>query len=488
LKERSRESHGFRTGDGDLGTGEMNETTKNATTGWSSRARIPALILSILLAVPPLAGAQKELYPGVRVPKGYHLTLERTVGSGVTRYTLVKRRGARQVVRVARIVKGAPYALRSTISQGHVAGSGPLFERTSSMCRRYHCLVGVNGDFFYHDGLPAGSVMTGGEPVIYPRKQSRPHLVIARDGSLRLGGLELSSKLTLRYPKLRERPREGPTAPVDEAIGKTPLAGPLDAGPAFEEYDEVRSIAISKLNVPRKGERVVMYTQRFGSRTETSHKGVELVLEPVESSNRIRVGRSLTMRFAALREHAGNSAIPKNGAVLSAKGDGAKTLAALWDDVRSGAARRDVVLRIDADPSAWDVLAGNPTLLRDGKAVDPGNSGFARARHPRTLVGWTREGDVLLVTVDGRRPGRASGMSLREAASLMKRLGAINALNLDGGGSTTFVVKGTVKNRPSDRLVRRGGRTVKVTASRRGERVLRYVERQVAVALLVVHR
>lgn len=481
-------------------------------TGWSSRARVPALILSVLLAVPPLAGARQELYPGVKVPAGYRLTLKRTVASGLTRYTLVKKRGVRQVVRVARLAEDAPYALRSVISQGRVAGSGPLFERTSSMCRRYDCLVGVNGDFFYHDGLPAGSVLTGGEPVIYPRKRSRPHLVIARDGGMRLGELTLSSKLVMRYPKVRERRSKESSTPADQSIGAalpvpvapagltapadltalTGLTAPANptspTGPTLEEYDEVRSTAISKLNVARRGEKIVLYTRRFGPRTETKSNGTELVLDPVESSGGIRVGRSIVMRFAKLRERAGNSKIPKNGAVLSAKGDGAKALAQLWEDVRSGAARRDVVLRIDADPSAWDVVAGNPILLRDGKRIDPGDSGFARARHPRTLVGWTSAGDVLLVTVDGRRPGRASGMSLREAASLMKRLGAVNALNLDGGGSTTFVVDGAVKNRPSDRLVRRGGRTVKVTASRRGERVLRYIERKVAVALLIVPR
>jgi exopolysaccharide biosynthesis protein len=55
-----------------------------------------------------------------------------------------------------------------------------------------------------------------------------------------------------------------------------------------------------------------------------------------------------------------------------------------------------------------------------------------------------------LITIDGRQPGRAIGMSFGELQALLARLGAIDALNLDGGGSTTMVVGGEVVNRPSD--------------------------------------
>src|SRR5919109_521873 len=79
-------------------------------------------------------------------------------------------------------------------------------------------------------------------------------------------------------------------------------------------------------------------------------------------------------------------------------------------------------------------------------------------RHPRTAIGVDDAGRVLLVVVDGRR--RTSvGMDLVQLANLMRRLGAVSALNLDGGGSSTMVVRGKVKNRPSDETVRRGGFT-----------------------------
>jgi exopolysaccharide biosynthesis protein len=80
---------------------------------------------------------------------------------------------------------------------------------------------------------------------------------------------------------------------------------------------------------------------------------------------------------------------------------------------------------------------------------------FVAGRQPRTLAGVRPDGTLLLVTVDGRLPGWSVGMTLPEAARLMRSLGARDALNLDGGGSTTMVVRGEVVNRPADRVERR---------------------------------
>ena len=105
-----------------------------------------------------------------------------------------------------------------------------------------------------------------------------------------------------------------------------------------------------------------------------------------------------------------------------------------------------------------EAVGGRPVLVRAG-AIRPGvDSGgaFATSRHPRTAVGIARDGKrVMLVTVDGRQKPYSDGMTLREIAELMLVLGARDALNLDGGGSTTMVVANaagvpSVVNRPSD--------------------------------------
>ena len=113
------------------------------------------------------------------------------------------------------------------------------------------------------------------------------------------------------------------------------------------------------------------------------------------------------------------------------------------------------------------IVGAGPRLLRAGRIVvrsaagregfDPPQApsffrAFVAGRDPRTLAGVRPDGTLLLVTVDGWRPGWSVGMTLPEAARLMRRLGAGDAINLDGGGFSTMVVRGEVVNRPSDRV------------------------------------
>jgi hypothetical protein len=108
-------------------------------------------------------------------------------------------------------------------------------------------------------------------------------------------------------------------------------------------------------------------------------------------------------------------------------------------------------------PGILDTSGGNPTLVRNGQVLSgnvDGTTPFHR-RNPRTAVGATADGRLLIVTVDGRQPGHSVGMSLRELAELFVRLGARSAINLDGGGSTTMVIDGTIVNRISDPQERR---------------------------------
>ncbi|HEV8683656.1 MAG TPA: phosphodiester glycosidase family protein [Actinomycetota bacterium] len=96
-----------------------------------------------------------------------------------------------------------------------------------------------------------------------------------------------------------------------------------------------------------------------------------------------------------------------------------------------------------------DSIGGYPLLLRDGETMVTECSASICFRHPRTAIGVDAEGRILLVVVDGRRR-RSVGMDLVDLANLLRRLGAVSALNLDGGGSSTMVVRGQVVNRPSD--------------------------------------
>ena len=101
------------------------------------------------------------------------------------------------------------------------------------------------------------------------------------------------------------------------------------------------------------------------------------------------------------------------------------------------------------------IIGGGPRLVRAGRPVvsaDPRiyGPGFAGTRHPRTAVGVRADGRVVLVAVDGRQPEKSVGMTIAELTALLRELGAVEALNMDGGGSTTMVVRDRVVNNPSD--------------------------------------
>lgn len=112
------------------------------------------------------------------------------------------------------------------------------------------------------------------------------------------------------------------------------------------------------------------------------------------------------------------------------------------------------------DLSAWqqadDVIGGAGLLVEAGLpvtdfAVERMRDDFPVVRHPRSLIGVDGDDAVWLVAVDGRRPDHSVGMSFAELQRLCAYLGLRDALNLDGGGSTTLVVQGEVVNRPTDR-------------------------------------
>ena len=111
-------------------------------------------------------------------------------------------------------------------------------------------------------------------------------------------------------------------------------------------------------------------------------------------------------------------------------------------------------------PQASFHTAG-PILMIDGQPVDRMEveqipASFATTRHPRTGVGISKDLKMLwLVVVDGRQPALSVGMSLPEFTSVFQALGAWHAYNLDGGGSSTMVIKGQIVNSPSDPKERR---------------------------------
>ncbi|MET8145542.1 phosphodiester glycosidase family protein [Sphaerisporangium sp. NPDC005288] len=137
--------------------------------------------------------------------------------------------------------------------------------------------------------------------------------------------------------------------------------------------------------------------------------------------------------------------------------------------------------RVELGPDD-SVVSAAPTLVEDGRVhidavaegtVDPADLSFgfawANNRQPRTMAGVDGRGRLLLATVDGRLSGGSEGFTLAEGAAFMRSLGAVRAINLDGGGSTAMAVNGALVNHPSDATGERPvGDTVQVLPPRAG--------------------
>jgi hypothetical protein len=331
-------------------------------------------------------------------------------------------------VHVLQAAPGTP--AEAVLSNGVVAGVA----KPSGFAR--NATGGVNGAYFVGSGPNAGDVVgahvSGGELASEP-VDGRSTLMLSADPLTRPRVTSLSFRGSVRIGS-RTRALDG----VNRLRGV--IWGCGGRGGDRPTQRPVHGIYCTDPS------ELIQFTPRWGPRTPPSAGGVEAVVQDGE------VGRTRS---------GGGTPIPPDGFVLSGSGDGARFLQAARGEVEVATTLRTSTGAplLLADLSG--VVSGGPRLLDRGRiALRTKSEGFDRpglyqrfvaGRHPRTLAGVTATGDLLLVTVDGRRPGYSTGMTLPEAARLMRNLGARDALNLDGGGSTTMVIGGRVVNRPSDR-------------------------------------
>jgi phosphodiester glycosidase len=200
-------------------------------------------------------------------------------------------------------------------------------------------------------------------------------------------------------------------------------------------------------------EGTALFTSRFGSVApgDTGRAVAEL---PLAAAGR-RGDTLVFVRRGPVSPSAG-SPIPPNGAVLAGYGPRAHEVASFAEGETLTVVLRAMPRPANAAPLAL-LVGGWPRIVRDGASVAAGAasqegtiSHNAEVRNPRTAIGFTRDSTTLvLVTVDGRS-ATSAGMTLVELAALMRELGAWQALNFDGGGSTTMIVEGRIVNSPSD--------------------------------------
>lgn len=309
----------------------------------------------------------------------------------------------------------ASYRLAAALGGETVYGREPLDETVQRLTRQGRTVAAaLNADFFEmrnrpFDGDPDGLCVIDGELVSEPME--RAAFLMLKDGSFRIEQMRFSANLHLDG---QSRRIDG----VNEACGDNGL---------------------------------VLYTSRFDDASRPYASAVQLLAGPMEAP--LQLGDSPALKVEAVLTGQGAFALTDGSAALAGRGNGAAFLkqAAVGDAVRWECALAPAV------EGVADAVGGAVILVKEGRAADllkegsaPGFSDrFVKARHPRSAVGYNAE-TVFLVAVDGRQPEYSVGMSLPELAELMISLGAEEALNLDGGGSTTLWAEGKVQNRPSD--------------------------------------
>jgi len=204
---------------------------------------------------------------------------------------------------------------------------------------------------------------------------------------------------------------------------------------------------ISGVDTTRVRGQLMLYTPRFGPDSDMADTGVEWQLA------------GSPLRVIERRPNAGRTRIPDNGVVLSFGGTVLPTGLERLEAGQEVSIQTHFRTLLGTTPEQWtqaqDIVGGAGLLVHQGKPMTDWSSeqlraGFDTERHPRTMIGATRGSAVWLVTVDGRNPSISLGMTFAELTNLAQKLNLVYALNLDGGGSTTMVVKGKIVNHPSD--------------------------------------
>ena len=189
---------------------------------------------------------------------------------------------------------------------------------------------------------------------------------------------------------------------------------------------------IDNINQPRMlSTHTIVYTRDWGEISPPSPKyGAQLVVE--------------NDRIVKFTQH--SNCIPQNGYVIIGP----------QKSLEKFANAKKIKLDVKINPEWNDVkhvISGGPYLIKNNEIFVDMTAQKLTAiggRNPRTAIGYTKDNHLIMLTADGRE-GSSIGLTLMELAYLMKELGCVNAMNLDGGGSTVMYVNGNIVNKPQEK-------------------------------------
>jgi len=364
-----------------------------------SRTSVFCTVILILLSLSLHAQITKEVVPGVA-------------------YTEYYRDEGPWAIQVVEIDRNATHVnLEAVLGGNYVLGIEPLERIIERATKPGHFPVAaINGDFYIlridpFQGDPVGFCVVNGEFLSSPVDRSA--FVIFDDGTL--------------------------------AIKRFTFEGIL-------RQSNGEQIAISGINQKCPPDGIVILTDRFFSSTRSQKNSFQVLAGPVKEH--LASEGTYAFSVSALMENDSVLALPEGYIAFIGLGTGSQFL----EQVSKG---DELYCTMKISPSVSDIkqaVGGTPRLLRNGvisieAQEEHISQAFVDNRHPRTALGFNDE-KIFLVTVDGRQPGYSAGMNLPEIAEFLLELGAREALNLDGGGSTTMWVSGKIRNRPSDGIIR----------------------------------
>lgn len=294
----------------------------------------------------------------------------------------------------------------------HALDAAVGLEKTSSIAVRHGAIAAINAGFFKIEGLYRGDAA----------------------GILKIDNLIYSESFGGRVALMIDNKTDETDVFIERA----------NVNYSVKINNRVYELGINR----QRGENdLVLFKPEFHRTTLTDNNGVEIIVR----KNRVR----------QIIDNKGSNPIPADGYVISASGkrredilstvkNGAKAELALFHSSPENPIPNTAFFR------AEDVIGGVPQLIKNGKIEitweeEKSSKSFVETKHPRTAVAKLKDGKFLMLTIDGRQPTHSIGMNLNELAELLLELGAIDAMNLDGGGSTTMFLDGKVMNKPSDK-------------------------------------
>jgi len=214
---------------------------------------------------------------------------------------------------------------------------------------------------------------------------------------------------------------------------------------------------IDRVNQGRTDQQFVLYTPRFGPATPEDVGGTDVVLAGVALPlTPTGVHQAVVLE---VRPATGGIPIAPDTVVLNGPAG------SLLDALQPGDPLPIALSITPGWESVREAVGGREFIVRDGETSISPRPAIADQLHPRTALGITAAGDLVMATVDGRQSGYSTGVDLDELAELMLSRGVVQALNMDGGGSTTMAVR--LPGDPEVSLVNRpsGGRETAVANS-----------------------